>query len=527
MAGSCTLVQAQQVPQAPTDAGNILQQTLPRPALQPRAADTPLKLEGSTLESLSSGGQRVAIRELRFDGISVFPAETLHAAVGDALKTPLDLAGLREIANRISQYYRDNNYPFARAVLPRQNLADGVLKVNVLEGVYGNINTRSETPELAEAVRPFVGALKAGEVINGSALERTMLLIEDLPGITSVPVMRPGETTGTGNLDVGVRATPRTQGRLSLDNHGSRASGEYRLNAQWQANRILTVGDRLSLNALYSDEGLWLGRIGYERPLGYRGARGELAHARTEYNLRSPFDAFTGTADITSLTLRYPLIRQQTTNLGLSVGYQYKALDDRFDDISYQQRYSHNTPLSLQFDHRDALGGGGVTFGNITLTPGHLSNASPETLEGSYTHMSLRISRQQRLPEAFSLLATLEGQWADTPLDSSERQSLGGARSVRAYPQGELSASRAWLTQFELRYRASDALSPYLFYEHGQRIGFAAETSESLSGGGLGLRYTIAGWRLGAAMALQTSGKAANADEQRNPRFWFSTGYRF
>ncbi|BBI48422.1 hypothetical protein HORIV_08430 [Vreelandella olivaria] len=104
---------------------------------------------------------------------------------------------------------------------------------------------------------------------------------------------------------------------------------------------------------------------------------------------------------------------------------------------------------------------------------------------------------------------------------------LGGARGVRAYPQGEVSGSRVWLTRLEVRYQATPELSPYVFYDHGSRQGFAGEPSETLAGGGVGLRYSHNNWTIDAAAATQTTGDAASSDEQRDPRFWLSTRYAF
>ncbi|WP_092385439.1 ShlB/FhaC/HecB family hemolysin secretion/activation protein [Halopseudomonas salegens] len=118
-------------------------------------------------------------------------------------------------------------------------------------------------------------------------------------------------------------------------------------------------------------------------------------------------------------------------------------------------------------------------------------------------------------------------QWADTQLDSSQTKSLGGPRGVRAYPLGEASGCRVWLTQTEVRYQATASIVPYAFYDHAARQSYADETSESIAGAGIGVRYTQAGWSLDAAMAAQTSGDAASEDEQKDPRFWLSARYSF
>jgi hemolysin activation/secretion protein len=104
----------------------------PGPRLQPPVtAVVPLVADGKTLKVLG----------LSFEGNTRLSAAALMAAVGgDAvLGQSLDMARLRELAERISDFYREQGYPFARAFLPQQDLRDGVLRIQVVEGRYGEI----------------------------------------------------------------------------------------------------------------------------------------------------------------------------------------------------------------------------------------------------------------------------------------------------------------------------------------------------------------------------------------------------
>ncbi|BBI48423.1 hypothetical protein HORIV_08440 [Vreelandella olivaria] len=121
------------------------------------------------------------------------------------------------------------------------------------------------------------------------------------------------------------------------------------------------------------------------------------------------------------------------------MGGEYTELNDRFEGVSYQKRYGHSWPLALQFDHRDTLGLGGVTFGEARLQSGQISNPANDSVDGGYTKVNVRLSRLQNLGQGFSLLARGDLQWADTPLDSSEygpgrcpgRSGLPAGRSQR------------------------------------------------------------------------------------------------
>ncbi|GHE21204.1 ShlB/FhaC/HecB family hemolysin secretion/activation protein [Halomonas urumqiensis] len=514
---------AQTVP----DAGRLLQDTLPERDYQPRESSVEINFQGAPLTESSGESREVLINDVSFNGNTVYDDATLFEQVRHLMEKSHDMAGLQAISNIISRFYRDNGYPFAQALLPKQDISQGTLTIRLMEGNYGEVTVTGDETSLIDGVAPYLSSLRPGDVIQGEKLERTALLLGDMPGIVVTPVMRPGEASGTGDLVADVEPTQRVRGYVGVDNHGSRSSGKGRAMVGVQASRLVKVGDELSVTALYSEEDLWLGRVAYSLPIGYKGWRGEAAYARTEYDLRAPFSGFTGTADTSHLRLTYPLIRQQASNLTVSVGGEYTELNDRFEGVSYQQRYGHSWPLALQFDHRDSLGLGGVTYGEARLQSGQVNNQANEQVDGGYTKANLSLSRLQRLGHGFSLLLNGDLQWSDSPLDSSEAMSLGGARGVRAYPQGETSGSRAWLTQLEVRYQATSELSPYVFYDHGARQGFADESSEVLAGGGVGARYAQGGWSIDAAVAIQTTGDAVSQSEQKDPRFWISTQYRF
>ncbi len=519
--------------QVPPDAGQILQQS--QPFVQaPLAPSVVLDLEGEPLTEAESGGQTVNLKGVTFTGNSRFSEAELLQVLGDAWTQPQDLAGLRHISNQISRYYREQGYPFARAFLPAQSLAEGVLKVEVVEGRYGSVEITGDQAELAEAVAPYIASLSPGSLIASPSLERQMLLLGDLPGIDAMPVMRPGEQVGEGDLEVRVQATERISTWVGADNHGSRFSGAYRGRVGANAYRLLTPGDQLSITALYSSEDTWLGSLEYSLPLGGRGLRAEASYAITDYTLGKGFEGYTGTAEVYRVGVRYPLVRRQQSNLSLSLHYQYKDLSDSIDFAGYRKATeSHAVPVAVQFDRRDGLGLGGVTFGTLVLTNGVLDQSLKAGPDEDYSFSSLRlnVARLQSLGHGLDLYGRLDTQWANRDdLDGSESFSLGGPSGVRAFPNGEGSDSRGWLAQLELRYRAGAGWTPYLYYDQGYTPdgGIDQGDDRSISGAGVGVQYRRADFSINLSSAWALSGgDALSDDRQRSPRIWATAMYRF
>ena len=535
-------ISGQVIAQTAPDAGQILQQLTPPPAVPQESKPIRIETPGAAT-AVRPGGVEVVVQSFAFSGNTVFSSEQLKAVLGDATGKRYDLAGLRGLADQVVNFYRMHGYPFTRTFIPPQEFKDGVLTIQVLEGRYGSVHA-TDDKYLAAKAQPFLNALQPSQLIASDQLERSILILSDQPGIRVTPTLRPGQAVGSGDLDVLVERDTRYGGAVAVDNTGNRYTGELQARATLYANSPFMFGDRIVLNTLASNENLWLGSLDYDAPIGSSGLRGQVGYAYTHYELGKEFaylDA-TGLARVWNARLSYPLVRSQQSNLLLSVVYQRKELEDRFRSInSAESRSSDTLPVILRFDHRDQLGGGGITYGAASWTAGSLhldgaladADAATARKAGGFNKANLDIARIQKVTGNVSLYGRYSGQWADKNLDSSERFVLGGAYGVRAYPTGEALGDRGSLLQLELRYAAGLA-TPFVFYDAG-RVSVNAkpwnDTSNAhrtLSGAGFGVRADYRGWNVDLALAWRITGGAPTEDVNRGqPRAWLTVGYRF
>jgi len=461
--------------QTAPDAGQVLREQT-APTLQaPRPASS-LRLVTPPTEPTLPGGAKVSLKSVRVQGNTVLTEDQLATAMGDVVGKSFDMAGLRGLAEQVAATYQAAGYPFARAFLPQQDLSSGQLTVEVIEGRYGAVKATGDAA-LAPQAQGFLSGLRSGEVIETRSLERATLLLDDQPGVKSAPVMRPGAAFGTGDLEVDVQRTAAVRGDVGYDNHGSRYTGEHRLRANVFMDSPFILGDQVQLSGVVSSEELWLGSLAYSLPLGGAGWRANVGYAHTSYELGKEFtDAkASGTAKVSTVGASYSAVRSQAMNLTLGVSAQHKDLDNQSgEDADRNGKTSTSWPLSAQFDARDSLGGGGVTYGGLVLTQGRLKLDAGLTegdqalnTRGSFHKWNLDLARIQVTPvQGLSLFGRVSTQSASKNLDSSEKFGLGGAGGVRAYPTGEGYGDKGWLTQLEARY-AMGAFSPYAFYDAG------------------------------------------------------------
>lgn len=538
---------SQQVP----DAGQTSRQLQPAPALlTPEAAGARLDISRPITSLEVEDSPSFEVKGFVFEGNRQVEATQLQQTVQDFLEAgaanaqddekpllprQMNLAKLSELTLIIGQVYRTLGFPFAQAFVPAQKVMDGLVRITIVEGVYGQAKAISAEPGWQAVGQKWLAPLAPGRVIRTDELERAALLLGDLPGVSADVSAESGDAEGTAVVEAKLDRKKRSDGELALSNHGSLYSGEWHTRAQANLNSPFMMGDQLGVSALLSDAQMWQLALNYSAPLGYNGLRGLIGYSDTRYDLIKDFKGNSGRATVTQVGLSYPLLRSRTANVNLSGTLQDKRLHNSRANGTDTETYTVSSlPLSLVFDRRDDLGAGGVTYGMVSWTYGDLNK--PDTVrQGSFQKFNIDVSRLQAITSQWSILSRVVAQSANKNLDSAEGMGLGGGSGVRAYPSGEAYGDEGWLGQIELRY-AMGAYAPYVFYDHGS-IRVNADTSSVTlpspdlvrAGAGLGLRYEQKGWKLDAALAWRTQGGAPTAVSGKDPkpRAWMALSYKY
>ena len=519
------------------DAGQS-QQAIDQRLLQlPGKQRLELNLPDAPPAEATASGPRLHINGFTLQGNSAITSETLLTLLDDLQGRTVALGELQAGANRITRAYRERGYPLARAYIPAQEIDDGMVRIAVVEGRYGEI-VLNNTSRVSDAALTPIAALKAGDAVRSAELERSLLLLSDMPGVEVKSTLKPGASIGATDLLVDVQSGPLLSGSVDADNYGSRFTGEYRLAGTLNVNSPLGLGDRLSLRAMGSDEAQQYGRIAYQLPIGPWATQVGVSYSDMDYELAEDFDDLKayGNARITSLYTSQPLVRSRDFSLYVQVQYDDKRLKDNIDlyDTKSDKR-SRVLIATLSGDGRDNLLGGGVNSFALAWSQGSLNIDGEENqrnddltagTQGRFHKFNPSLVRLQRLTDRVSLYSQLQGQWADGNLDSSEKISLGGVYGVRAYPQGEASGDQGWLANLELRYAPTDAWQLSTFLDHGavrvnKNVWSDGENHRSLSAAGVGARWaTRGGWQISTVAAWALGNADAQSDVDRSPRVW-------
>ncbi len=440
----------------------------PRPTLPSTAApalDIPKSDDAQA--PLPDTGPRVQVRAFTLDGNRVFDSGTLLPLVADLAGRDLSFAELQQAAARITTYYRERGYVLARAYLPHQEIDDGVVRIDVVEGRYGKIELNNRSRVLDGAVRQPLAGIRPDGVVRGGDLERSLVLLDDLAGVSARGTLRPGDAAGTTDLVVDVGKGPFATGSLEFDNYGDASTGRYRLGGSVNVNSPLRLGDQLSLRGLVSNEWQRYYRAGYQVPVGPLSTRLGVAYSEMHYRLAGEFSdlEYHGRASVQSVFVAQPLVRGRHLNLTAQIQYENKNLHDTYGIFDVQT--DKNVGLwsfSLGGSSEDRWFGGGRNGLSVTFGAGRLRSNDPIGMNalaktiGSFSKLNVSALRVQSLGARFQFYAQFNAQLASRNLDSSEKFSLGGPYGVRAYGFSAGSGDQGWQASAELRYRAAPGL---------------------------------------------------------------------
>ncbi|MGC5700112.1 ShlB/FhaC/HecB family hemolysin secretion/activation protein [Pseudomonas sp. NFXW11] len=502
------------------------------PVDQPRAAT-------------DTSGIRLRVKAFVIQGNQVFSSEALQQLLADLPGHELDLNGLRAAAERITAYYREHGYILARAFLPAQEIDAGVVQIEVMEGRYGHIELHNASPALDRVMRGPLSALDSGSAVRSADLERSLLLLNDLPGVKAKGTLRAGQQPGTTDLRVDAQPGPWASGSLEADNFGGYHTGEYRLGGSFNLNNPLRLGDRLSLRVLGSDRDQRYLRSAYQLPLGPRSTRVGAAYSQMDYELtrkRIKRLEMNGRARVQSVFIVQPLVRSRGFDLSAQLQYENKHLRDDIDLFELRRRkHIELWTLSLDGSRQDPWLGGGYSQFSLAYGSGQLRFDDPAQQRadrhsagtgGSFSRTNLQLARTQRLGPRWFLRGQLHAQWAASNLDSSEKISLGGPYGVRGYPLSAGAGDQGWLAGLELGYALTARWQLSLFTDRGyveiNRLPWTDEANtQRLQSAGLGARWAGDRRQLSLSSAWPLDGHRAGDGPQRLPRVWVSAAQYF
>lgn len=498
--------------------------------------------------------EKVLVKDFIIDGQDVYPEDRLKALLADKKGKKLSFKDIQEGADRITRYFREKGYIVAKTYIPPQDVTAGVVHYRVEIGRFDRPAITNKTNIRDSAIEKQAQAVKEGEYVTRDKLERAVWLVSDMAGADARVALSKGSQPGTVKLDMTVEPYVGKHGLISADNYGSRAMGynEYSLDYDfWNPARN---GDHLMASISTTGRHMFNWGANYITPLAKDGLKLTVGYNVFSYDMGDEWAMYkgVGTSRVTSLGLDYAIRRSRRHNLYTGIRFEHSEIKDEYRafDATYGDKNGNALVFSLYGDDQDTAG---MTDWRVDWKLGHINNKAfhsdnlyarwmagdPDT-NGDYSKIRGRIERHQNINNRSYLLLSAYGQYAFTPLDSSEHFSLGGPYGVKAYPTSEGSGDSGYITRAEYRWlipvEAHDQQLQLAFYaEHGgvwiDRNGgnSGSKNHRNLQGLGVGIIWQRwQDWFIRADYAWKLGGEDPASDtSHNNGRFWIRGGFYF
>lgn len=498
--------------------------------------------------------EKVLVKDFIIDGQDVYPEDRLKALLADKKGKKLSFKDIQDGADRITRYFREKGYIVAKTYIPPQDVTAGVVQYRVEIGRFDRPAITNKTNIRDSAIEKQAQAVKEGEYVTRDKLERAVWLVSDMAGADARVALSKGSQPGTVKLDMTVEPYVGKHGLISADNYGSRAMGynEYSLDYDfWNPARN---GDHLMASISTTGRHMFNWGANYITPLAKDGLKLTVGYNVFSYDMGDEWAMYkgVGTSRVTSLGLDYAIRRSRRHNLYTGIRFEHSEIKDEYRafDATYGDKNGNALVFSLYGDDQDTAG---MTDWRVDWKLGHINNKAfhsdnlyarwmagdPDT-NGDYSKIRGRIERHQNINNRSYLLLSAYGQYAFTPLDSSEHFSLGGPYGVKAYPTSEGSGDSGYITRAEYRWlipvEAHDQQLQLAFYaEHGgvwiDRNGgnSGSKNHRNLQGLGVGIIWQRwQDWFIRADYAWKLGGEDPASDtSHNNGRFWIRGGFYF
>ena len=445
-------------------------------------------------------GPYIAVKEFRLInaedlpefGIDIAEIQTgiLQNAIQEQPGRGFSIGELQEVAAEVTRFYRGKGLILAHAVLPVQNVVDGVVEMQIFVGILGRILAEgNEGFDLDLLSEPFAHLI--GKPVTNQAAESALLTLTEFPGLSLFGVFQPGLRVGEADMGFVVQEEKSYNVAYRFDNHGLPATGLDRFRTTIDWNNPTGAADRLTgtIQQTYSPKNNTFWALDYSRYLG-RGFSGQLSGYENNFDVGGALAAseIEGESTGYGLSLEKSLIRGRRQNLSAKLGADRKTsrttasgTDTNRDELfvlSLLSNYdSVDTYHPLRFLYTGLFNieegfGGGLNFAEIGIYQGledilgSIGSASDAEEEpsgerpsrqgrdgvfaaGEFTKIGGSFSRLQLLTQNQSLLIKGEFQYAPDILVPLEQYSTGGPENVRAFPEAQFLFDKAYFLSAE------------------------------------------------------------------------------
>lgn len=508
--------------------------------------------QGSAAQA-PAGAEKVTLtlKEIVIEGASVYDDAALSAVYQDKIGTKITLAEVYDIAAQLTAKYRNEGYILTQVVIPPQTIDGGTVRMRVVEGFVDKVTVEGGMGVDTAFLQGYAKKINASKPLNSKTLERYILLINDLPGMSGRAVLSPSpNVVGASDVTIFVERKPY-DAFFQIDNRGSRFLGPLQVNAGGRLNNMFGLYEGLSFQFVTAPDGwpdreLDFGSIAWSQPVNHEGTRVSVGYSITStepgYTL-TPFD-IEGLARSANIEVMHPFIRSRQQNLYGTLRFNYIDTE-RNDNLGLGKTEDRLRVLRLAGTYQFTDGFLGLNTLNAELSKGldilnmkekDSLNATRARGEPEFFKATMEISRIQRVTNMIEIFGSVQGQKSAHKLLASEEFGVGGINYGSGYNNSEITGEDGVAGRLELRLN-NPVKAPvnfsqvYGFYDIGKvwdnDSTVVKDRQRSIASAGLGLRVNVNDNLAGTFEAAMPLTRTVETEGDKDLRLFGSLTARF
>lgn len=390
--------------------------------------------------------------DLQVDGNTVLEVEEIENAVYRFVGPGKTIDDVEKARQSLESLYREKGYATVLVEIPEQNVDEGVVRLQVVEGTIEQVTVTGSRYYSLGKIREAVPSLAEGKVPHMPTVEAQMARVaEDSADRSVTPIFRAGSTPGKMEVEMRVKDQLPLHGGLEMNGRNTEFTTRTRLIGSIRYDNLWQMFHSASLQYQVSPENsdeveVWSGT--YVMPTGLADTRlamyGIGISSNTQLGANVGGSSVVGSGLIFGARLVKPLPAVGDYLHSLTAGFDYKDFDQ---GVSLVGQDTGNTPISYApfMVAYDGTWRGEDRVTSLNLA-GHFSvrglGNDQQQFEdkrfkssAGFFYFTTDLKHQQALPYDLRLLARASAQAANSPLISNEQFAVGGQQSVRGYHQ--------------------------------------------------------------------------------------------
>ncbi len=459
------------------------------------------KVSGENYKPGNTGTQEEPafyVKDIKLTGHEIPDKDGKLTAILDKYKMrSVKVDELSQLTAEITEYCRDCGYTIPQAIIPQQEIKDGLLIIKVYIAAYDNIEIVKNESDIADRVlEKYVQYLHSGDTIEDKRLEIVMNNLNDLPGVTAKAVFNPGSKPESTNVGIEVTKRPVWNNYIFVDNGGGYYSGRYRYGFNTEINNPGHQGDKFIISGMMTSHDVKNYSIRYEAPVGAHGTRLGVGYSQSSYDIATNnlYNSI-GRSKGISIYGMTPIYRDRLNRVTAIYGYDRRDIRDEIK-LNFSMA---GMPSRLVTD-KDAdvwhIGISGSQYYPNQFTQydmiywyGDIDTDGGAYYDGSYHKLTTDLLKIW-YDNKFNYRISASAQLANRGLDGSEQFYLGGMNGVRAYGASDGYGDSGYLVSGEVRVKTDEpGLEVAAFIDTAGAKDKEMNSWDHLAGWGLGLRY--------------------------------------